>query len=487
PPTQPYPNQPSTPYYPAQPQPCPNQPVTPYPPTQPYPNQPGTPYYPAQPQPCPNQPVTPYPPTQPYPNQPSTPYYPAQPQPCPNQPVTPYPPTQPYPPGQPQPCPNQPVTPYPPVEAQPCPDHPVTPYPPTQPNPQPSPNVTPKPQPSPSEPVTPSSPVESQPNPTEPSTPEDTTLPPDTVETLPPSTTTRSEAVPPVEETSSTTPSPDAIETAPEETNEESSTARTTETTTTTSPAPSPAPILRCTPGTVLENGSCRLVHCGRGLYSNGRCVMPRCPKNTVWAGQRCAAPEPVELDPIHIHMETVDKASKVLNNKHELVVNASLVLPQREDDYEDDEYSEEVTVAPELTSPPCCTVIAPRICRCQGQSNRWQCFNRRQPLCGDFCKTSKVVLKAPEATTWVDDTAEMLLMPPQPNDPCLNQGNCTTATDRYDCSGCASGVMTSCSFYCYNYRCNGPNCSFYDQQQFCSSPEVSGFSLCRPENGWKP
>ncbi|KAH8359825.1 hypothetical protein KR093_009039, partial [Drosophila rubida] len=294
------------------------------------------------------------------------------------------------------------------------------------------------------EPVTPSTPVETETDPTEPVTPN----------------------TPDEETTQTTLPSV------------------SDETTSTTSPRPSSAPIRVCPPGTVLANGNCRLVHCARGVYSNGRCVIPRCPKNTAWTGVKCAAPEPVELAPIHIEKQIVDKAYKVLHNKQELLVNASLILPQREDDYEDEDYSDEATDVPENTSSRCCTVIAPRICRNQNEDNRWQCYNRRQPLCGSVCNTSKVVLKAPQATTWIDDTNVMLLMPPHP---CIAQNNCNTVTDRYDCSGCASGLMTSCSSYCYSYHCNGPKCSFYDQLQFCSSPEFSNCSLCRPENGWEP
>ncbi|XP_060646093.1 uncharacterized protein LOC132784472 [Drosophila nasuta] len=499
--TQPCPNQPVTPYpptqpnpyLPGQPQPCPNQPVTPYPPTQP------NPYPPGQSQPCPNQPVTPYPPTQP------NPYQPGQPQPCPNQPVTPFPPTQPIQPdpnqpGQAQPCPSQPVTPFPPTQpiqpdpsqpgqAQPCPNQPVTPFPPTQPNPypQPSPNetvTTPGPQLSTTEPITPSAPIESQPIPSEPVTPSiplDTTTQPQTTfgPDIDGTTTLRSTTIPYDPDSPNT--SVDTEETTTSETIDESSSTVKQETTT-----PPPAPILRCPSGTVPSNGNCRLVYCARGVYHNGRCVIPRCPKYTVWTGQKCSAPKPVELEPIYIHQQIVSEASKVLNNKHEVVVNASLVLPTRDDDYEDDDYSDETTEVPQQTSPKCCTVIAPRICRCQNQSDRWQCFNRRQPLCGNFCNTSKVVLKAPQATSWIEDTNEMLLMPPNPNNTCIDQGNCNTVANRYDCSGCASGLMASCSTYCYNYHCNAPNCGFYDQLEFCSSAELANSIVCQPENGWK-
>ncbi|XP_034488857.1 proline-rich receptor-like protein kinase PERK2 [Drosophila innubila] len=469
-PSQPCPNQPVSPSPPVLPQPCPNQPVSPNPPVQPCPNQPVLPSSPEQlcpnqpvppsppvlPQPCPNQPVTPYPPVQPSPNQPVSPNSPVQP--CPNQPVTPYPPVQP----QPTPSPNQPNLPNSPV--QPCPNQPVTPYPPVQPQPTTNPNQHNPPiqsQPCPNQPVAPNPPVQPvSPNP--PLQPQPAPYPDEAV-------------------TSPVTDEPTPIPTVVPQ-----------ETSTSTTPTPIPAPILRCPTGTVLVNGFCRLIYCGSGVYSyaRGRCVMPRCPQGTVWTGQKCAPPQPIELDPIHIERTIMVEKSKntsdlVVNNVQNLVVNASLVIPTREDDYDDD-YSEEIDSNQAATTTKCCTVVAPRICRCPIQSTRWQCFNRRQYLCGDFCSTSKVVLKPSNVSTWIVDDAEMLLMPPNWNFDCRNQDNCITSTEKHDCSGCALGLIASCSSYCYNYHCDGPNCGFYDQEEFCKLAQFSGSVVCRPEDAWK-
>ncbi|EDW67187.1 uncharacterized protein Dvir_GJ24021 [Drosophila virilis] len=485
----PCPNQPVIPYPPAQsqPAPCPNQPVTPYPPAQsqpaPCPDQPVTPYPPVQPQPapCPNQPVNPYPPAQPQPapcpNQPVTPYPPVQPQPapCPNQPVTPYPPAQ----SQPAPCPNQPVTPYPPVQPQPapCPNQPVTPYPPAQPQPAPCPNqpvtpyppVQPQPAPCPNQPVTPYPPAQSQPAPcpNQPVTP----YPP-----VPPETTNR-----PYQPPTTTT--------------RETTTTWKTTTTRTTTTTPPPAPLRICPRGTVLINDNCRLVYCGSKVYSNGRCVEPRCPKGTYWTGQKCALPEPIELSPINLQRTIINENSKntpdlVLNNVQHLTVNASLTLPTDYRDYEEDS-EEEVEEAEEIQPPPsapikCCTVIAPRTCRCPADSNRWQCYNQRQQLCGDFCSAPKVAIRPASVSTWHVNDAQMLSMPPNWNAGCQMQSNCMQATERYDCSGCASGQMSSCSPYCYDYRCNSPTCAYYDQEQFCDSPQFADSVGCRPQDGWR-
>ncbi|EDV91338.1 GH17383 [Drosophila grimshawi] len=177
-------------------------------------------------------------------------------------------------------------------------------------------------------------------------------------------------------------------------------------------------------------------------------------------------------------------KPNFVLNNVHNLVVNASITLPTDYRDYEEEEEEEEKE---EKTPNPlkCCTVIGPRICRCSTESIRWQCYNKKQQICGNFCSAPKMALKPPTVNTWNDDNNEMLIMPPNFNSGCQQRGNCGQTAERYDCSGCASGQMVSCSPYCYNYRCISPNCAFYDQEQFCSSQQFAGSVGCRREDGW--
>ncbi|XP_002053667.2 uncharacterized protein [Drosophila virilis] len=334
-------------------------------------------------------------------------------------------------------CPNQPVQPQP----APCPNQPVIPYPPAQSQPAPCPN----------QPVTPYPPVP----------PETTNRP-----YQPPTTTTR-----------------------------ETTTTWKTTTTRTTTTTPPPAPLRICPRGTVLINDNCRLVYCGSKVYSNGRCVEPRCPKGTYWTGQKCALPEPIELSPINLQRTIINENSKntpdlVLNNVQHLTVNASLTLPTDYRDYEEDS-EEEVEEAEEIQPPPsapikCCTVIAPRTCRCPADSNRWQCYNQRQQLCGDFCSAPKVAIRPASVSTWHVNDAQMLSMPPNWNAGCQMQSNCMQATERYDCSGCASGQMSSCSPYCYDYRCNSPTCAYYDQEQFCDSPQFADSVGCRPQDGWR-
>ncbi|TDG40925.1 hypothetical protein AWZ03_012657 [Drosophila navojoa] len=352
---------------------------------------------------------------------------PCQSAPCPTVPGQTLPcPAQPSVPAQPLPCPNQPVAPSPaiPVQTQPlpCPNQPVTPYP---------------------------------------------------IVVLPltaaPTTTT----------TSTTT----------------TSTTTTTTTTTTKRPTtqPPPAPLRQCPKGTVLIKDSCHLVYCGKGVYNDDHCVEPRCPKGTYWSGLKCVYPQPVEVAPIHLERKIIQenkgKPDIVLNNVQHLAVNASLTLPTDYRDYvEESEEAETVPPILPTSKPPtkCCTVLAPRTCQRSSKTNRWQCFNPKEQICGDICSAKKMALKPARALSWNENNIQMLTMPPNFNSDCQLHGSCPRISNRYDCSGCASGRMTSCSSYCYNYHCRSPTCAYYDQQEFCDSPQSAGSVGCRWEYGWR-
>ncbi|XP_030374366.1 proline-rich extensin-like protein EPR1 [Scaptodrosophila lebanonensis] len=264
----------------------------------------------------------------------------------------------------------------------------------------------------------------------------------------------------------------------------------------TTPAAPPPAPLIRCPAGTVLINDKCRLVYCGTGIFSGGQCVNPNCPPGTYWKNYRCEPNQHVELPPIHlektIKVEQPKQASPlVINNVNNWVVNTSIALTQPEPEYVD--YEDNVP-APQATPPPlppptspkrsCCHVVAPRVCRHPSQSPRWQCYNPSQRQCGDFCQAPKMILKPPAIRNWQIEDDEMMIMPPNYQvDSCRARGDCPQAANRYDCSGCASGVAERCSSYCYNYRCSTHSCAYYDQQQYCI--QYPGQIGCRSEDGW--
>ncbi|ALC46909.1 CG6912, partial [Drosophila busckii] len=320
----------------------------------------------------------------------------------------------------------------------PCPNQPVTPYP----------NLVPQ--------STPATSVETTPNPNlvPQSTPETAT---DT-QTSQPDAELVPQSTPPGATTESTAMSPTTVAT----TNE-----------------PRPEPITQCPKGTILVGGKCHLVYCGVYELSDEHCARLQCPAGTIWTGQKCARPAPIEIEPIHLErtitvVNDKNEPNLVLNNVHNLVINASISLTPAESEYEDE--SEEAAAEP---AAKCCTVLGPRTCRYDAQSSRWQCFNRKQNQCGDFCSAPKVMLIPATVTTWSYNNAQMLVMPPPPNNVVTGINNSS-----YDCSGCAAGALMSCSPYCYNSACSSPYCAYYAQAQFCQTQAVGSVGCC-PEDGW--
>ncbi|XP_030081623.1 protein transport protein SEC31 [Drosophila hydei] len=458
---------PNLPTAPAQSLPCPIQPVAPCP-TVPVQTLacPNLPTAPAQSLPCPIQPVAPCPTvpvqTLPCPNLPTAP---AQSLPCPIQPVAPCPTV----PVQTLPCPNLPTA---PAQSLPCPIQPVAPCPTVPVQTLPCPNL-------------PTAPAQSLPCPIQPVAPS----PAVPVQTLP-CPVAPYPTVPPQTLPCPSPPPPIFYPTVQPHTTTTTITTTTTTTTRRPTTEPPPAPLRKCPKGTVLIKDECHLIYCGRGVYDSNNCVEPRCPKGTYWSGQKCVYPQPVEIGPIHIERTIIQESKQphdlVLNNLQHLTVNASLTLPTDYRDYVEE--SEEEVIDPPISqpSPKCCTVIAPRTCRRPSESNRWQCFNPKQHVCDDFCSAPKMALRPSGISSWYDSNVRMLTIPPNWNSECQTHGNCPPTSDRYDCSGCASGRMASCSSYCYNYRCHSPKCAYYDQKEFCDSPQFAGSVGCRPEYGWR-
>ncbi|XP_043655222.1 formin-like protein 5 [Drosophila teissieri] len=252
---------------------------------------------------------------------------------------------------------------------------------------------------------------------------------------------------------------------------------------------PPPAPIMRCPEGTLLVKGVCRLLFCGEGaLYSEGRCIRTRCPAGYVWTGIRCSKPQPLELGNIHIE-NTIHQLPGALphlitNNVNNVKVNASIAIPGQVSEEEEDQ---EEVLAPHPPSGPCCKVFAPRVCTNQVDQVGYKCFSRSQQQCGSFCSANKVVLAPPAVATWTQSNNQMVVVPPNwAAQGCYSTyGACQQPQNFYDCSGCALGESSTCSSYCYSYKCSTHNCAYYDQAQYCS--QYAGQIGCRPEDGWVP
>ncbi|XP_017057680.1 leucine-rich repeat extensin-like protein 5 [Drosophila ficusphila] len=253
---------------------------------------------------------------------------------------------------------------------------------------------------------------------------------------------------------------------------------------------PPPAPITICPKGTILVRGNCRLLFCGgHGIYNEGRCVQARCPAGYIWTGLRCSKPQPVDIGNIHIENNSYQTSGNlphlITNNVNNVKVNASIVL-QGQSSQEEEEEEEEVVV-PRPPAGPCCNVVAPRICTNQADQIGYKCFSRTQQQCGSFCSANKVVLAPSTVTTWTQDNAQMVVMPPNwVGQGCQSTGGiCQPAQNFYDCSGCAMGDFSTCSSYCYSYKCSNHNCAYYDQGQYCS--QYPGQIGCRADDGWFP
>ncbi|XP_052854197.1 sperm head and tail associated protein [Drosophila gunungcola] len=258
---------------------------------------------------------------------------------------------------------------------------------------------------------------------------------------------------------------------------------------------PPPATITRCREGTILVRGVCRLLFCGGyGYgYAEGRCIQARCPAGYVWTGIRCSKPQPVQIGNIHIESHVHQQAGAlphlVTNNVNNVQVNASIAIqgPTSAEQQEEDEEEEEEPVMPQPPSGPCCNVVAPRICTTQADQVAYKCFSRSQQQCGSFCSANKVVLAPPTVTTWTQANTQMVVLPPNwAGQGCQSTGGiCQQAHNYYDCSGCAMGDFSTCSSYCYSYKCSSHNCAYYDQTQYCS--QYPGQMGCRSEDGWFP
>ncbi|XP_016959799.1 keratinocyte proline-rich protein [Drosophila biarmipes] len=251
-----------------------------------------------------------------------------------------------------------------------------------------------------------------------------------------------------------------------------------------------PAPIIRCPEGTILVRGVCRLIFCGRyEVYNEGRCTQARCPAGYVWTGIRCSKPKPVEIGNIHIenyvHQAAGNLPHLVTNNVNNVEVNASIAIEGQASEEEEDEVED--VVVPNPPSGPCCNVFAPRICSTQVDQVAYKCFSRSQQQCGAFCSANKVVLAPQNVTTWTQANNQMVVIPPNwAGQGCQSNGGiCQQAQNFYDCSGCALGDFSTCSSYCYSYKCSTHNCAFYDQTQYCSL--YPGQIGCRAVDGWFP
>ncbi|XP_033232310.1 leucine-rich repeat extensin-like protein 5 [Drosophila pseudoobscura] len=485
---------------PLQPSPCQNTPVQPSPcPTTPVESSP-CPNTPVQPNPCPNNLVHPNP----------NPNTPLQPNPCPNTPIQPSP--SPNTPVLPNPCPNTPVFPIPnvPIQPSPCPNTPVHPNPnpntPLQPNPcpntpiqpSPSPNTPNLPNPCPNTPVVPIPNVPIQPSPC-PNTPVQPApcLPP-VLPTYPPTTyapptnpppTYAPPTYPPTTYAPPTYPPPTyAPPTYPPPTYAPPPTyPPPTYPTPTPTTTPPPAPIIMCPHGTILVKGICRLVFCGTGQrYVNGRCMQTRCPQGYVWTGLRCDRPKIKELGNIHLETTILSKATGqlVTNNVNNVNVDAPISIPGHDYD-EEEEDVEKIPPPPGPSTVPCCSVIAPRICSAPPNGTGYKCASRSQQQCGSICQANKMVLTPSQLTSWTMNNNQMLVMPPNwgQGQACQAPGSCQQTQNFYDCSGCGRGDVTTCSSYCYTYRCSGQGCAFYDQGQYCA--QYPGQIGCRTEDGW--
>ncbi|XP_017083410.2 leucine-rich repeat extensin-like protein 5 [Drosophila eugracilis] len=255
-------------------------------------------------------------------------------------------------------------------------------------------------------------------------------------------------------------------------------------------PTPPPAPIIRCPQGTILVKGACRLLYCGRyEIYNEGRCIKARCPAGYVWTGIRCSKPSPIDVGTIYIENNAYQKSGglpQTFTNVNNVEVNASIAIQGQTSEEEEEEEEEKVVVAPQLPSGPCCNVVAPRICTSPVDQFAYKCFSRTQQQCGSFCSANKVVLAPPSVTTWTQANNQMLVMPPNwVGQGCQSNGGICQQASNYDCSGCAMGDFSTCSSYCYSYKCSSHNCAYYDQSQYCS--QFPGQIGCRADDGWFP
>nr|NP_650420.1 uncharacterized protein Dmel_CG3984 [Drosophila melanogaster]AAF55130.1 uncharacterized protein Dmel_CG3984 [Drosophila melanogaster] len=251
---------------------------------------------------------------------------------------------------------------------------------------------------------------------------------------------------------------------------------------------PPPDPIIRCPEGTILVKGVCRLLFCGENsLYIEGRCIQTRCPAGYVWTGIRCSKPQPLELGNIHIE-NTVHQLPGALphlitNNVNHVMVNASITIPEQAS--EEEEELVEVVAPPQSPSSPCCNVFAPRVCATQAGQDGYKCFSRSHHQCGSVCSARKVMLAPAAVASWTQSNSQMVTIPPNwAGQACQsNNGICQQPQNFYDCSGCAMGNLSTCSSYCYSYKCSTHNCVYYDQAQYCS--QYAGQTGCRAEDGW--
>ncbi|XP_032576442.1 cell wall adhesin EAP1 isoform X2 [Drosophila sechellia] len=251
---------------------------------------------------------------------------------------------------------------------------------------------------------------------------------------------------------------------------------------------PPPDPIIRCPEGTILVKGACRLLFCGgNSLYIEGRCIQARCPAGYVWTGIRCSKPQPLELGNIQIE-NTVHQLPGTLphlisNNVNHVMVNASITIPEQASEEEEEQV--EVVAPPQPPSSPCCNVFAPRVCATQAGQDGYKCFSRSQQQCGSVCSARKMMLAPVAVTSWTQSNSQMVAMPPNwAAQACQsNNGICQQPQNFYDCSGCAMGHLSTCSSYCYSYKCSTHNCAYYDQAQYCS--QYAGQIGCQAEDGW--
>lgn len=240
-----------------------------------------------------------------------------------------------------------------------------------------------------------------------------------------------------------------------------------------------PAPQVECTAGYILRNKECirEEIECPEGTtYRGGKCERIACPPPSVWNGQYCVH---------YITQQGATNNTNLVNNTHTVhnfnnvthdtnvnvnnvnnvyiykggevvhVTNGTQVPPPPPPP---SRLQPEPEPEPEvIPSPPCCTVVTPRICK--HSQSRWRCFNRKYHRCGSFCTRPIIQLRPTQPVL----QHQVLVMPPTP--PVMPNCGPSGCSGQVNCSGCQTGGY--CSPSCYEYSC-GEDCMYQEQQAFC-------------------
>ncbi|KAH8414139.1 hypothetical protein KR222_009037 [Zaprionus bogoriensis] len=279
--------------------------------------------------------------------------------------------------------------------------------------------------------------------------------------------------------TTTTTPSTTTTTTVPTTTTP-APTAPTTESTTTTTTR---APSERCPPGAVFHEGECKQIVCTHGEYFQGRCVVPACPKGTVWSNKQCL-PQNYVITKLVIKNVVTNKHNYQTSKENAYNVDYQTVKPYDPPGSEPSEtidYPEQLPSLPPTLppmqpptdteqsepQPECCLVKSPRVC--YPRSPVWTCFNRYMKYCDPrICKRAVVYIRPPKVEEVKGDHPGMLVMPPNPPLKACRNFPCKEG-DQIDCSGCALGKAEQCPVQCYSYNCLGNDCYFMELKDFCA------------------